>query len=92
MSAHISAVSSSRAGLCPHGLPPSACPICSGKGGMSGGAAKAKETPQMTKPSSSGQWSYMKCVAVGMQMASAKAAEQNAAYQSLLEFEKGKDV
>ena len=63
---------------------------------MSGGAAKAKETPQMTKPSSSGQWSYMKCVAVGMQMASAKAAEQNAkaSYERQLEYfkELGKTI
>lgn len=54
MSASISPVSSSRAGLCPHGLSPSTCPICSGKGGMSGGAiyeyVRCKcEVPHQTK-------------------------------------------
>ena len=96
MSASISPVSSSRAGLCPHGISPSTCPICSGKGGMSGGASKAKETPQMTRPMNSGQWSYMKCVAVGMQMASAKAAAQNAkaSYERQLQYfkELGKTI
>ena len=95
MSAQISPVGTTRAGLCPHGLPPSACPICNGKG-MAGGGTKAKETPVMTKPSHSGQWSYMKCVAVGMQMASAKAAEQNAkaSYERQLEYfkELGKTI
>lgn len=68
MSSPISATSSSRAGLCPHGLPPAACPICSG-GGMSAGGARAKE---VTRPSSN-EWSYAKCVAVGLQMQAQKA-------------------
>ena len=68
MSSPISATSSSRAGLCPHGLPPAACPICSG-GGMSTGGARAKE---VTRPSAN-EWSYAKCVAVGLQMQAQKA-------------------
>ena len=68
MSSPISATSSSRAGLCPHGLPSAACPICSG-GGMSAGGTRAKE---VTRPSTN-EWSYAKCVAVGLQMQAQKA-------------------
>ena len=38
MSTPIISQTTNKAGLCPHGLPPAACPICSG-GGM-GGAKK----------------------------------------------------
>ena len=71
MSTPISSMSSNRAGLCPHGLPPSACPICSG-GGMAGGT-RAKE---VTRPATN-EWSYAKCVAVGLQMQAQKAMAES---------------
>lgn len=45
---------------CPHGLPAGACPICNGSGG---GRTKRN----------SGEWSYAKCAAVGLEMRAAKA-------------------
>lgn len=51
-----------KAGLCPHGLPPSACPICNR--GMGAGATKQQTT---TKPINT-EWSYMKCYAAGLAM------------------------
>lgn len=45
---------------CPHGLPAGACPICNGSGG-----ARSKRN--------SGEWSYAKCAAVGLEMRAAKA-------------------
>ena len=64
-----------KAGTCAHGLPPSACPICSG--GMAGGAKRMNDMPA-TKPMRSGEWSYMKCYAAGMAMKAQNAREQNA--------------
>ena len=55
-------VQSTRAGLCPHGLPPSACPICNGGGG---GGGRVRETVA-SKPTISTEWSFMKCYAVGL--------------------------
>ncbi len=66
MSSPIAAQSNNRAGLCPHGLPPAACPICSGGGGM--GGAKMKNSPPVSKPAHSGEWSFMKCYAAGLAM------------------------
>lgn len=54
--------SNNKAGLCPHGLPPSACPICNG--GMSAGGMKQQTT---TRPINT-EWSYMKCYAAGLAM------------------------
>ena len=54
--------SNNKAGLCPHGLPPSACPICNG--GMSSGGMKQQTT---TRPINT-EWSYMKCYAAGLAM------------------------
>lgn len=84
----------SRAGLCPHGLPQAACPICSG-GGMSGGA-RAKMS--VTKPthSHSNEWSFMKCYAVGLAMQAKEARIENAknAFERQIEFGKqlSKDI
>ena len=50
-----------KAGLCPHGLPPSACPIC---GGATAGGGKTQTT---TRPINT-EWSYMKCYAAGLAM------------------------
>ena len=44
-------------GLCPHGLPPGACPICSN---MGGGNMRAGERPQKA-----GEMSYHECVMMG---------------------------
>lgn len=91
MSSPISATSSSRAGLCPHGLPPAACPICSG-GGMSAGGTRAKE---VTRPANN-EWSYAKCVAVGLQMQAQKAMAESPKQilEKQLEFAKqlGKEI
>ncbi len=59
MSLAISATSSVRSGLCPHGLPPGACPICSG---MGGGAGKVVTADFSAK---AGEMSYNQCAAIG---------------------------
>lgn len=60
MSLAISAVQTSgvRSGLCPHGLPPGACPICSG--GM--GSSKVVTADFSAKP---GEMSWNECAAIG---------------------------
>lgn len=82
-----------RAGLCPHGLPPAACPICSGGGGM--GGARMKDAPA-TKPMHSGEWSFMKCYAAGIAMRAQEARIENAktAFEQQIEFAKqlGKNI
>ncbi len=55
-------------GLCPHGLPPAACPICSG--GMGGGAKKADFS---AKP---GEMSWNECAAIGAMMRAQKLQKQ----------------
>lgn len=81
-----------RAGLCPHGLPPAACPICSG-GGM--GGAKMKDAP-VTKPIRSGEWSFMKCYAAGLAIRAQEARVENAknVFEQQIEFSKqlGKNI
>ena len=86
MSTPVTAQGNTRAGMCPHGLPPAACPICSG--GMSG-AGKMKNTAPMKK-APAGQWSYMKCVAEGMAIKERKARMENAknAFERQIEFAK----
>lgn len=60
MSLAISVVQASgvRSGLCPHGLPPGACPICSG--GM--GSSKVVTADFSAKP---GEMSWNECAAIG---------------------------
>lgn len=60
MSLAVSAVQASgvRSGLCPHGLPPGACPICSG----AGGGNKVITADFSAKP---GEMSYNECAAIG---------------------------
>lgn len=79
--------STNRAGLCPHGLPPAACPICSG--GAMGGANKAKDTV-VSKPISSNQWSWMKCYAAGLALRAQENRAENAktAFEKQIEFAK----
>ncbi len=50
-------VSAIRSGSCPHGLPPGACPICSGGG--AGGMRKADSTAK------AGEMSWSQCAAIG---------------------------
>ena len=75
-SPQITSNTANKAGLCPHGLPPSACPICSG--GMASGGAKRINDKPATKPIRSGQWSYMKCYAAGLAIKAQNTREQNA--------------
>ncbi len=68
MSVSVTSPNTQRAGLCPHGLPPAACPICSGNGGM-GGTGRIKNTPP-PKSTVSNEWSWMKCYTAGLMMKS----------------------
>ena len=66
MSNAVQNVNKINTGLCPHGLPPSACPICSGMGG--GGSTRVGERPQKA-----GEMSYHQCAMIGAMM---RAREQ----------------
>ena len=59
MTAGVSAIGTVRTGLCPHGLSPGGCPICSG---MSGGGVKEKTADFTAKP---GEMSWNECAAIG---------------------------
>lgn len=61
MSLAVSAIQATgvRSGLCPHGLSPGACPICSG---MGGGSNKVVTADFSAKP---GEMSYNECAAIG---------------------------
>ena len=93
MSSPIATQQNTRAGLCPHGLPPAACPICSG-GGL-GGASRMKDSAA-TKPMHSTEWSFMKCYAAGLAMRANEARAENAktAFEQQIDFAKqlGKDI
>lgn len=54
------AVTAPKAGLCPHGLPPSACPICSNMGG--GGSRKSELNFKSAPPQ---MMSWNQCEAIG---------------------------
>jgi hypothetical protein len=56
-------------GRCPHGLPPSACPICSN---MGGGGLRAGERPRKA-----GEMSYHECVMAGLAMRARENADKN---------------
>lgn len=62
-----------RIGTCPHGLPPGACPICSGIGG---GARRADSTAR------AGEMSWSECAAIGA-MLKARAQARAARAQDL---------
>lgn len=64
-----------KAGTCPHGVAPGACPICSG---MGGGGGRVGERPQ--KP---GEMSYHECAMIGAMMR-AREAQQKMHEQTLL--------
>lgn len=88
MSTNITSVGSVRAGLCPHGLPPGACPICSG---MSGGGQKVKTADFTAKP---GEMSWNECAAIGAFLKSlqnarmAKEADYQQRLINIVNFEK----
>ena len=56
-------------GKCPHGLPPGACPICSGMGG-GGGIRRDKDKPRVA-----GEMSYNECMAAWIKIQAAKEAK-----------------
>ncbi len=58
MATAVSSVGAVKAGLCPHGLPPGACPICSGMGGGN----KVQTADFTAKP---GEMSWNECAAIG---------------------------
>ncbi len=64
MSNQIQNVNNIKAGTCPHGCAPGACPICSG---MGGGGMRPGERAQ--KP---GEMSYHECAMIGAMMRAAK--------------------
>ncbi len=74
MSTQVPNVNKVNAGLCPHGLPPSACPICSKMGG--GGGLRAGERPQKA-----GEMSYHQCAMIGNMMRARELAEKRHAQQ-----------
>jgi cysteinyl-tRNA synthetase len=76
-----------KTGLCPHGLPPAACPICSG-GSMSGG--RIKDNSPATKPINTGEWSFMKCYAAGLALKAQEVRIENAknVFEMQIEFSK----
>lgn len=76
-----------RAGMCPHGLPHSACPICSG-GGRSSNNIRNKAATKPMKMNN--QWSWMKCYTVGLAMRADKIRAENAktAFERQIEFAK----
>ena len=79
MTVGVSSVTAVRSGLCPHGLPPGACPICSGMGGGS----KVQTADFSAKP---GEMSWNECAAIGAFLKSLQNARlaSEADYQSQL--------
>lgn len=79
MTVGVSSVTAVRSGLCPHGLPPGACPICSGMGGGS----KVQTADFSAKP---GEMSWNECAAIGAFLKSLQNARlaREADYQSQL--------
>ncbi len=74
MSNSIHSINTNKAGTCPHGVSPSACPICSG---MGGGGLRPGERIQ--KP---GEMSYHECAMIGAMM-KAREAQQKLHEQTL---------
>lgn len=72
MATQVPNVNKASAGLCPHGLPPGACPICSKMGG--GGSMRAGERPQKA-----GEMSYHQCAMIGNMMRARELAEKRQA-------------
>ena len=64
MSNAVQNINKASAGLCPHGMSPSACPICSGMGG----SMRVGERPQKA-----GEMSYHQCAMIGAMMKARQA-------------------
>ena len=79
----IEAVSSTSSSLCPHGLPPGACPACSGG---AGGNKKMHSNPVKK----SNQWSYARCYSVWQQMKATQAMKDAEAQRALNQLESAK--
>lgn len=58
-------------GLCPHGLPPGACPICSGGGGMQSSRVDYRHKP--------GEMSWAQCAAIGAMLRAQRLRKEQAA-------------
>ena len=69
LSTQVPNVNKASAGLCPHGLPPGACPICSNMGG--GGSTRVGERPQKA-----GEMSYHQCAMIGNMMRARELADK----------------
>ena len=69
LSTQVPNVNKASAGLCPHGLPPGACPICSNMGGR--GSTRVGERPQKA-----GEMSYHQCAMIGNMMRARELAEK----------------
>lgn len=74
LSNQVQNVNKVNSGLCPHGLPPSACPICSKMAG--GGSTRVGERPQKV-----GEMSYHQCAMIGNLMRARELAEKRHAQQ-----------
>ena len=74
MATQVPNVNKTSAGLCPHGLPPGACPICSKMAG--GGSLRVGERPQKA-----GEMSYHQCAMIGNMMRARELAEKRHAQQ-----------
>ena len=78
MATQVQNINKTSAGLCPHGLPPSACPICSKMG--SGGGTRPGERAQ--RP---GEMSYDECLRMGAIIRSRLLAQKEQRLQNQLE-------
>ena len=67
MSTQVSNVSKVNTGLCPHGLPPSACPICSNAAGSMRQSDRTRKVGEMT---------YHECAMIGNMMKARALAEK----------------
>ena len=66
MSNAVQSINKASSGLCPHGMSPSACPICSGMGGSR--SMRVGERPQKA-----GEMSYHQCAMIGAMMKARQA-------------------
>lgn len=72
MNSIVTSAATPKAGLCPHGLPPSACPICSN---MGGGGGKKIELNFKSAPPQMMSWSQ--CEAIGYFLKGLKRSQEN---------------
>lgn len=72
-----------RAGTCPHGLPPGACPICSGMG-CGGGSRTVERKP--------GELTWSQCFAIGQMMKARELAKEEAQAEALAQAQKSMAV